>query len=113
MLSPGASSPSIFDHITLEAYETAPSLDARALFDIAFSGALKGRTLMRLSLYTSDVLGTCYRADVEISADDFWRWRGVAPGVTARVWQPPMLPLMEVKKMPEEIPPADFSSPAV
>jgi hypothetical protein len=113
MFSPGASSTSIFEKITIEGYKGAPLLDERALFDIAFSRALQGRSFIRLALYTSDVFRACYQAEVEITADDFGRWRehGVTPSVTARVWQPPMLPLTEVKEMPEEIPLADFSSP--
>jgi hypothetical protein len=37
MLSPGASSTSVFESIAIEGYEGAPMLDDRAIFDIAFS----------------------------------------------------------------------------
>src|SRR2546422_4884537 len=51
MLSPGASSASVFENITLEGYEGAPMLDQRALFEIAFSQACRGRSSIRLALY--------------------------------------------------------------
>lgn len=110
MISSGVSV-SVFDDIALEEYDSRAILDERALFQTAFSRALAGRSSIRLALYTTDVFGTCYRSELEISSVDFSRWWD--EGRPTRDWQPPMLSLQQVREMPEEIPLADFSSPDV
>lgn len=113
MISPGASAPTFYS-IEVEGYVGTPLLDEKALFDIVFSDALKGRQSTQLALHATDVFGTCYRSEVEIPGD-FWWWKdhGEIARRPMKDWQLPMLPLRQVSEMPEQVPLADFASPGV
>jgi hypothetical protein len=111
MISLGVSAPTFY-FIAIEGYVGAPLLGGNGLFDIVLSDALKGRQSIRLALYATDVFGSCYRSEVEITGD-FWWWKdhGEIAQRPMKDWQLPMLPLRQVSKMPKEVPLEDFTSP--